>query len=155
MDSLFSLLPQDIKRYEILPKIDDISLFVLRHSLLGSPFPSTLTESEQKNIVSHGLSLAIYFWEKLDKDRICQYAAEDGSLDILEYAHDNAYPWDKDKICGYAAKADTLGCLKYSHDNGCSLNKFACVYAAKGGSLACLKYIHKNTLLKEGGSTCP
>ena len=116
MAGFFDLLPSDIKRYEILSKLDDISLLILRHVLLGTPLSLKLSVDQQKNIIRNGLSLTIFFWEKLDKNRICEYAAECGSLDILKYARENQCRWDKG-VCRAAAKRGRLDLLKFLHES--------------------------------------
>ncbi len=47
-------------------------------------------------------------------------------------------------VCKYAAKNGHLECLKYAHLNGCSWNEDTCLEAAKNGHLECLKYAHEN-----------
>ena len=155
MTSLFDLLPDDIKRYEILPKLDEISLLILRHVLLDIPLPSNLSYSQQRNVIENGLSLTIFFWEKLNKRCICNCAVEYGNLDILKYARENALikeggsirpPWDK-YTCAYAALSGSLICLKYLYENDCPWDENTCAYAAKCGSIECLKYARENGCL--------
>jgi hypothetical protein len=79
--------------------------------------------------------------------RVCEWAAEAGSLECLKYAHDHGCSWDI-WTCTYAAYYGSLECLKYAHDpptgDGCCWDKWVCVHAASGGSLECLKYAHEN-----------
>ena len=151
MAGLFDLLPYEINFYEILPRVDDISLLILRHVILGNPLPVELSPHQEKNVIRNGLSLTIFFWEKLDKNTICQYAAECGSIDILKYARENALlkeggsacPWDE-YACKYSAKGGFIDVLKYVRENGCPWNKFTCYYVAGSGFLHLLKYAHNN-----------
>jgi hypothetical protein len=48
----------------------------------------------------------------------CAYAAENGHLECLVYAHENGCPWDGD-VCAKAAEKGHLDCIKYAHENGC------------------------------------
>ena len=49
---------------------------------------------------------------------VCEYAARNGHLECLKYAHDNGCSWDE-RVCEYAARNGHLKCLKYAQDNGC------------------------------------
>ena len=52
----------------------------------------------------------------------CSYAAKNGHLDCLKYAHENGCPWDED-TCTNAAENGHLDCLIYAHENGCPWDK--------------------------------
>ena len=69
----------------------------------------------------------------------CLFAALNGHLDCLRYAHENGCPWDK-RTCDNAAYYGHLECLKYAHENGCPWDEETCEEAAKYGHLECLKY---------------
>ena len=69
----------------------------------------------------------------------CFYAASNGHLECLKYAHEHGCPWDE-KTCMDAADGGHLDCLKYAHENGCPWNTSTCSFAAKNGHLECLKY---------------
>jgi hypothetical protein len=79
----------------------------------------------------------------ITNDKICSYASENGYLDLLKYAHKNAYFWNEE-TCNIAAKNGHLGCLKYAHENGCIWDIHTCISAGKNGHLDCLKYAHEN-----------
>ena len=40
------------------------------------------------------------------------YAAQNGHLECLKYAHENGCPWDEEETCRYAAFNGHLECLK-------------------------------------------
>ena len=42
--------------------------------------------------------------------------------------------------CFYAASNGHLECLKYAHEHGCPWDELTCRYAAENGHLECLKY---------------
>ena len=151
---MLNLLPTEIKKYEILPKINEISLLILRNVLLGDPLPYKFTYYQQESIIRHGLSLTIYFWEKLNKDNVCMLAELTGSLDVLKYARKNGCSVNK-KTCDAAAKGGNLDLLKFVGRKGYSWSVSTCSSAAEGGHLEILKFLHENALLKEGGSACP
>jgi len=71
------------------------------------------------------------------------FAAYNGHLDCLKYAHENGCPWDQ-STTAYAALSDHLNCLKYAHENGCSWDISTTSYAAFHGHLDCLKYALEN-----------
>ena len=71
------------------------------------------------------------------------YAAKNGNLDCLKYAHENNCPWDETTTSS-AAENGHLDCLKYAHENGCPWDKLTTYYAAKNGHLDCLKFAHEN-----------
>lgn len=49
---------------------------------------------------------------------VCLAAARSNKLDILEYAHEEGYPWNRD-IFVTAACSDSLECVKYMHLHEC------------------------------------
>ncbi len=71
------------------------------------------------------------------------YAAENGHLDCLKYAHDNGCPWNIHTTL-FAAKNNHLDCLKYAHENGCPWYIGSTSVSAENGHLDCLKYSHEN-----------
>ncbi len=81
----------------------------------------------------------------------CALAAERGSLDCLQYAHERGCPWDG-STCAAAARAGSLACLQYAHENGCPWQESTCAQAAECGSLKCLQYAHKHGCSFEAGN---
>jgi hypothetical protein len=59
----FSQLPDDMKKYHILPQLDCISQMCLRNVLLGVPLPE-VSGKESTIMVSHGLHMIKHFWNK-------------------------------------------------------------------------------------------
>ncbi|ATZ80155.1 ankyrin repeat domain-containing protein [Bodo saltans virus] len=82
-------------------------------------------------------------FDKNDKCKNCDDAAQNGHLECLKYAHENGCSWDL-FTSSVAARNGHLECLKYAHENGCSWNLFTCENAAQNGHLECLKYAHEN-----------
>ena len=74
------------------------------------------------------------------------FAARNGHLDCLKYAHENECPWDP-KTTLRASMYGHLDCLKYAHENGCPWNEETTSHASISGQLDCLKYAHKNGCL--------
>lgn len=74
----------------------------------------------------------------------CEFAAYNGYLDCLKYAHENGCSWDE-RTCSSAAKDGHSDCLKYEHLNSCPWNKYTCIFATdaehglRGRRLALLK----------------
>jgi len=69
----------------------------------------------------------------------CANAAKNGHLDCLVYAHEHGCPWDE-RTCAIAAMYGHLDCLAYAHEQGCPWDEGTCAYAAKNGHLDCLVY---------------
>lgn len=67
-----------------------------------------------------------------------------GDLEGLKYAHyvDNC-PWNT-WTCSYAARNGHLECLKYAHEHGCPWDEDTCACAAMNGHLECLKYARQH-----------
>jgi hypothetical protein len=53
-------------------------------------------------------------WNKLS----CRYAALNGHLECLKYAHENGCEWDNE-TCRNAEQNGHLECLNYARENGC------------------------------------
>jgi hypothetical protein len=55
----------------------------------------------------------------------------------------------------YAAQNGHINCLKYAHENGCPWNELTCFFAAKNSNIECLRYAYENgcPYLKEELST--
>ena len=76
-------------------------------------------------------------------ERTCMYAARSGQLECLKYAHERGCAWDEE-TCDYAAGNGHLECLKYAHEHGCAWDEGTCYFAAWNGHLECLKYAHEH-----------
>ena len=94
----------------------------------------------------------------------CIYAASNGHLDCLKYAHENGCPFlldinicDSDvnnfiyrddifydNSCLAAAENGHLDCLIYAHESGCPLDENTFKKAAFNGHIDCLKYLYEN-----------
>ncbi|CAB9512577.1 ankyrin repeat protein [Seminavis robusta] len=93
-------------------------------------------------------SLAVLRWARETKEfswdpDTCGYAAGDGHLEVLKYAHENGCLWDA-LTCSYAAEGGHLEVLKYAHENGCPWDEGTCDEAATYGRLEILQYAHEN-----------
>jgi hypothetical protein len=53
--------------------------------------------------------------------KICDYAAINGYLECLKYAHENGCEWTQ-QTCKYAYETGSYNCVKYMLDNGCNVN---------------------------------
>ena len=62
---------------------------------------------------------------------------------VFEIPFENGCPWNEE-TCFYAAENGHLECLKYAHENGCRWDKRTCSNAAENGHLECLKYAYEN-----------
>lgn len=58
------------------------------------------------------------FPESLSSSNVCAQAAMHGHFDILQYAHENGFPWDQQTTTNAAANQQT-SCLQYAIQNGC------------------------------------
>jgi hypothetical protein len=71
------------------------------------------------------------------------FAAQNGHLDCLRYAHEVGCEWNI-HTTEQAAEYGHLHCLQYAHENGCEWNGWTIAQAAKNGHLDCLRYAHEN-----------
>lgn len=80
---------------------------------------------------------------KLKNNRdICNYAAKNGYLNCLIYAHEHGYQWDS-ITCLCAVMEGHLDCFQYAHEHGCEWNNQSIyIAAAESGHLNCLIYAH-------------
>lgn len=98
-----------------------------------------IMESEERfELDSEGNTLPSFNW---DTDT-CAYAAMNGQLGCLDYAHTNGCPWDS-KTCEYAAY-DSIECLIYAHIHGCPWNSKVCDNAISQGRLNIFEYAIEN-----------
>lgn len=74
---------------------------------------------------------------------ICSFAASNGHLQCLKYAHTHGCGWDW-RTCARAAKAGSLECLQYAHSHGCELGTH--MYSLDAISDDCADYIRQHTL---------
>jgi len=100
---------------------------------------SSLTKDEQ-----------LYYekkWNKFNKIKICDIAAENGWLDLLKWAREKNYKWNN-SLLGSAAKNGHLKVLKWALQNGCQWywyeNNSIYECAAENGHFEVLKWIHEN-----------
>ncbi len=87
------------------------------------------------------------FWgKKLSKINFST-ATKAGDVEIVKYLHENHCDWGT-KAFHYAAENGHVDCLVYAHENGFFLlNKYVCEAAARCGQLECLRYLHDITPL--------
>jgi len=84
-----------------------------------------------------------FHWDcKLDC-KICDYAARNGHLDVLQWAKSNGYSWSLD-ICSCAGENGHLEVLKWARSNGYSWSSDTCALAAQNGHLKVLKWARSN-----------
>jgi hypothetical protein len=71
----------------------------------------------------------------------CSNAALNGHLDVLQFAHENGCPWTE-HTCSNAALNGHLNVLEYARSKGCPWNEFTCSNAALNGHMDVLVYAH-------------
>ena len=75
--------------------------------------------------------------------RACEFAAENGRLEVLKYLHEEAKaPWDSE-TAEWAARNGHLHILEYLVERKYDEFDDACRWAADYGHLDCLKYLHE------------
>jgi hypothetical protein len=79
--------------------------------------------------------------------RVCEVAAKNGSLHILQWVLANGskqnggWIWEWNEwVCAYAAENGHLHILKWAQENGCPDNDLTCAWAALGGLLHILQW---------------
>eukprot|EP00873_Tetraselmis_striata_P038495 jgi/Tetstr1/458759/TSEL_045144.t1 len=78
--------------------------------------------------------------------KICEWAAncgaaaaQEGHLDVLQWAREQGCPWDE-VTCAEAAGEGNLEVLQWARAQGCPWDDRTCFWAAKGGHLAALQW---------------
>lgn len=64
---------------------------------------------------------------------MCSINASSGRLPMLQYLHEQSYPWNA-ICCCFAAKGHHLDCLQYLHENGCPWGESTITAAIATGS---------------------
>ena len=72
-------------------------------------------------------------------NRLCELAAEDGSLSIVKWLRENKFEWNK-STCEAAAVNGHIKVLKWARKNGCEWDEKTCSYAALNGHFEVLKW---------------
>jgi len=139
MRHIFNELPPEMKA-EIRSHLDQISLIILRHTLLGKELPERLTSQEQYEAISHGLKLSKFFYEKnlLNVSGICHAGARLGMIDVIEWGL-SIGSYISEKTAFMASSGGQLECLKWLKEHNYPMDHQTCWIAAQNG--------HKNTLL--------
>ena len=86
--------------------------------------------------------VTLQLFENTWKDTICDSAAVEGQLAILQFARTHGAPWGV-KTIAVAARKGHLECLQYLQENGCPHDETVCSEAATMGQLDCLEYAHE------------
>ena len=74
---------------------------------------------------------------------LCNFAAQYGHLEVLQWARLNGCPWT-DWTCSWAAKGGHLEVLQWARLNGCLWDDWTCYSAAGGGHLDVLQWARLN-----------
>ena len=133
----YSFIYDTFSQQEIVKEIDLLKLF--KNNIKNN------TKGIWKIAVSKNYLLLLKYLFQIDcyfADKLCEISAKYGSLDCLQFAHENGCQWNADVSC-YAAYGH-LECLQYAHENGCPWDEDVCSTAAAFGHLDCLKYAHEN-----------
>jgi hypothetical protein len=80
---------------------------------------------------------------KLISESLCEVAAKNGRLKILQWARENGCPWNEVTCC-YAAAHGHLEFLQWARENGCPWDEWTCSNAALNGHLKVLKWAREN-----------
>jgi hypothetical protein len=73
----------------------------------------------------------------------CACAAENGHLHVLEWLREHRCPWDR-WTCGYAARGGHLNILQWARKHGCPWDSWTCEFSARGGHLHILQWVLEN-----------
>lgn len=76
-------------------------------------------------------------------DKICQEAAREGRIDVLQWARANRCPWDQ-STCAAAAEGGHIDALRWVRVRKCPWDARTCAAAAKGGHLIVLQWLRSN-----------
>jgi hypothetical protein len=81
--------------------------------------------------------------EKYGHYRICDWAAENGRLDVLVYTREHGCPWDVLTIA-HAVENGHFNVVKWAHEHGCPWDSTPCRVAAEFGHFEILKWLIEN-----------
>ena len=81
--------------------------------------------------------------KKYNNSNICDWAAKNGRLDVLQLAREQGCPWS-DWTCTLAAKNGHLHILQWAREHGCPWDALTCSYAAENGHLHILRWAHEH-----------
>lgn len=73
----------------------------------------------------------------------CKFAARNGDLNVLQWAHRNGCLWDA-RTCASAARNGHLEILQWAHRHHCPWDAWTCEAAAENGHLEILQWAHQN-----------
>src|SRR5437868_7319801 len=84
--------------------------------------PKDSAKNEKKNdskiLQTHENLYKTKQWLEFEKFEVCNIAAANGWLDLLQWARDFEFPWSE-KTCSTAAEFGHLNILKWLRENGC------------------------------------
>lgn len=75
--------------------------------------------------------------------QLCQLAARNGDIPILQYLRSVDCYWDY-RTCSSAAKHGQLATLKWANENGCPWTADTCARAAENGHIDIVKWARRN-----------
>ena len=76
-------------------------------------------------------------------EEMCEYAAENGQLECLKYAHENGCPWDREDV--HESRLEwTFGVFEVRARERVSLERGHVRVCRQNGHLECLKYAREN-----------
>jgi len=136
-------LPQDILRYELLPRLDSISIKILRYLFRLSEYPRSLSDKDRVAICKQPNAYIQYFIDQkqLRTNEISRYAAWADNLELMK-SHLIEYPWrNQHEIITDAIKGHSSACLDYAVGHGCQMNPSHQTLAAQEGHLECFKQV--------------
>ena len=82
---------------------------------------------------SHGSVPALIYLRAVgcpEHSRVCEVAAKNGHLHVLQWCHENNFLWNSDDICSKAASGGHLHILQWCRENGFVLDTYTCAAAA-------------------------
>jgi hypothetical protein len=80
---------------------------------------------------------------RLDKWKVCEFAAKGGQLELLQWARANGCLWGN-STCTFAAQGGHLEVLQWARANGCRWDGDTCSMAAGKGHLEVLQWARAN-----------
>ena len=96
--------------------------------------PSLVYRANSRTPHSTTITLESHYHENT-----CSRAAEEGHLEVLQWARSEGCPWDN-RTCSEAAGGGRLAVLQWARSQGCPWDEDTCFYAASEGYLEVLQW---------------
>ncbi len=134
-------LPYDIKKYVLIPLLDNISRLLLRNALIGAfeDLPREVNKATQKDICKYDAFFFYRYQDYVNKDKVMKYCAINGNIGLLEELKTKYFLGYS--LINAAAKYSKLETFIWATENGVSILNLTLQKAAFSGCIAILRWV--------------